>query len=359
MFAGFFQGKRVWVSGHTGFKGAWLTEWLLRLGATVHGYALAPTSYQPLHTALRLDARMESEFGDIRDASRVRNSIELFCPDIVLHLAAQPLVRLSYEIPAETFEVNLMGTVNVLEALRLRQKPCVAVVVTSDKCYENTETGRAFVESDPMGGYDPYSASKGVAELAVASYRRAFFAKGSPVALASARAGNVVGGGDFSPDRIVPDCVRAILARQPLTVRNRHATRPWQHVLEPLGGYLQLAACLGRAGSASAGLRYQEAFNFGPLADSARPVEDVVKAFFKTWPGEWVDQTNPDAPHEAGRLHLDITKARKVLEWEPVWDFSSTMERTARWYQAFQQGVAAEKLCAVDIVAYELASSRN
>lgn len=358
MRADFFKGRRVWLSGHTGFKGAWLSHWLLRMGADVHGYALAPRPDQPLFGALDLVARMRSEFGDVRDEARVQASVERCSPDVIFHLAAQPLVRLSYEIPRETFEVNVLGTVNVLEALRRLPGRCAAVMVTSDKCYENSENGRAFVETDPMGGHDPYSASKGMAELAIASYGRAFFPSDGPVALAAARAGNVIGGGDFSPDRIVPDCVRAIRAGRPLVVRNRRATRPWQHVLEPLAGYLRLATALG-GDDVRLGLACRGGFNFGPLEDSARPVEDVVRAFFRTWPGDWEDRTDPAAPHEAGRLQLEVGKARSTLGWEPVWDFETTVARTANWYRAFDQGDSAQKLCEVDLEAYLDAAGRR
>jgi len=358
MRASFFKGRRVWITGHTGFKGACLSDWLLRMGATVQGYSLAPRADQPLFAALNLDARMGSEFGDIRDAARVRSSVGRFSPDVIFHLAAQPLVRLSYEIPAETFDVNVMGTVNVLEALRHLPGRCAAVMVTSDKCYENSESGRAFVEADPMGGHDPYSASKGMAELVIASYGRSFFPSGGPIALASARAGNVIGGGDFSPDRIIPDCVRSIRAGRPLVVRNRLATRPWQHVLEPLAGYLRLASCLGGE-DRLLGEACRGGFNFGPLAGSARPVEDVVRAFFQTWHGEWEDRTDPAAPHEAGRLQLDISKARATMGWSPVWDFETTVSRTARWYQAFDSGSSAERLCAADLEAYQEAERQS
>ena len=243
MFNQAFKGKRVWLSGHTGFKGAWLAEWLLALGAQVRGYALPPDQSQPLFGGLALGPRLESELADIRDVAAVRRSITDFQPDFVFHLAAQPLVRLSYEIPAETMATNVMGTVHVLEALRELRKPCAAVMVTSDKCYENREWVYGYREEDPMGGHDPYSASKGTAELAINSYRRSFFQE-HPTKIASARAGNVIGGGDWAVDRIVPDCMRALERNQVIGVRNPKATRPWQHVLEPLSGYLWLGACL-------------------------------------------------------------------------------------------------------------------
>ena len=354
MFDQTFQGKRVWLSGHTGFKGAWLAEWLLALGAQVRGYALPPDQTQPLFSALALGPRLESAFSDIRDASAVRRSITDFQPDFVFHLAAQPLVRLSYEIPAETMATNVMGTVHVLEALRELRKPCAAVMVTSDKCYENLETGRPHEESDPMGGRDPYSASKGMAELAVASYQRSFFATEHPVRVASARAGNVIGGGDLAADRIVPDIIRARQAGRPLAVRNPSATRPWQHVLEPLSGYLWLGACLASPKLAVNTEEIATNFNFGPDAEAVRTVGDLVGGFVRAWPDLCVE-AGPPGPHEAAKLSLSVAKAARALRWVPVWDFEATVTRTAGWY-AVPDSAAA---CAADIEAYVTAARRR
>ncbi len=354
MFNQAFKGKRVWLSGHTGFKGAWLAEWLLALGAQVRGYALPPDQSQPLFGGLALGPRLESELADIRDVAAVRRSITDFQPDFVFHLAAQPLVRLSYEIPAETMATNVMGTVHVLEALRELRKPCAAVMVTSDKCYENLESGRPHEESDPMGGRDPYSASKGMAELAVASYQRSFFAADHPVRVASARAGNVIGGGDLAVDRIVPDILRARASRRPLAVRNPSATRPWQHVLEPLSGYLWLGACLARPKLAAIHGEVATNFNFGPDAEAVRTVGDLVEGFRRAWPDLQIE-SGPPGPHEAAKLSLSVAKAARVLSWAPVWDFEATVTRTAGWYSVPDSASA----CVGDIEAYVTAARRR
>ena len=354
MFDHAYKGKRVWLSGHTGFKGAWIAEWLLGLGAHVRGYALPPNQTQPLFGALAIGSRLQSEFSDICDATSVRRSIIDFQPDFVFHLAAQPLVRLSYEIPAETMATNVMGTVNVLEALRELRNPCAAVMVTSDKCYENLETSRPHEECDPMGGRDPYSASKGMAELAVASYRRSFFGSDHPVSLASARAGNVIGGGDLALDRIVPDILRARASRRPLAVRNPSATRPWQHTLEPLSGYLWLGACLARPKLATVLGEVATNFNFGPDAEAVRTVGDLVEGFRRAWPDLRVE-SGPPGPHEAAKLSLSVAKAARVLGWAPVWDFEATVTRTAGWYEVSDSAAA----CAADIEAYVTAARRR
>ena len=329
MFGDAFRNRTVWLSGHTGFKGAWLTEWLLHLGARVRGFSLPPPTAPSLFEQLGLSKRMEHEEGDVRDRERVRASLCDAQPDFVFHLAAQPLVRRSYEEPVETYATNVMGTVHVLEALRHLEKPCAAVIVTTDKCYENREWIYGYREDDPLGGYDPYSSSKGMAELAVSAYRRSFLRAPGPVRVASARAGNVVGGGDWALDRIVPDCVRALLGGRSIPVRNRLATRPWQHVLEPLGGYLWLAVrLLPPEGEALAG-----AYNFGPGAASNRSVAELVQEVLLHWPGSWEDQTDPAAAHEAGLLQLSIDKARAYLQWSPVWDFAVTVRHTVGWYR--------------------------
>ena len=351
MFDQAYKGSRVWLSGHTGFKGAWLAEWLLSLGAHVHGYALPPDSAQPLFGGLSLGPRLESEFADIRDAAAVRRSIADYQPDFVFHLAAQPLVRLSYEIPTETMATNVMGTAHVLDALRDLRQPCAAVMVTSDKCYENLETGRPHEEADPMGGRDPYSASKGMAELAVASYRRSFFGPAHQVRLASARAGNVIGGGDLAADRIVPDIIRARASGRTLAVRNPTSTRPWQHVLEPLSGYLWLGACLASPSRARVAAEVASGFNFGPRPEAVRTVGELVAAFARAWPDLRIE-TGPAGPHEAARLSLSIAKAERVLGWQPVWDFQHTVERTACWYEQ----LSSLEACKADIAAYVAAA---
>ena len=326
MFHGAFQNKTVWLSGHTGFKGAWLAEWLLALGARVHGYALSPPTNPALFDQLDLAPKLHHEIADIRDAAAVRQSILAAEPDFVFHLAAQPLVRPSYEAPLETYSTNVMGTAHVLDALRSLQKPCSAVFVTTDKCYENREWLHGYREEDPIGGHDPYSSSKAAAEIAIASWRRAFFAE-SPVKIASARAGNVIGGGDWALDRIVPDCIRALQNGKPIGVRNPHATRPWQHVLEPLSGYLSLAAQL------PGNPKLESALNFGPSLESNRNVRSVVTEILKHWPGEWTDQSTPGAVHEANLLFLSTDKAHYLLDWKPTWDFNETIRRTVEGYR--------------------------
>ncbi len=330
MFGDVFRGRTVWLSGHTGFKGAWLTEWLLQLGATVHGFALVPNTEPALFDQLGLASRVNHEIDDIRDLDRVRQSIEHSQPDFVFHLAAQPLVRLSYSEPVATYATNVMGTVHVLETLRNLRKPCAAVLVTTDKCYENTEWVHGYRETDPLGGYDPYSSSKAAAEIAIAAYRRSFF-QNHPVRIASARAGNVIGGGDWATDRIVPDCVRALEKGAPIPVRNKVATRPWQHVLEPLSGYLWLAALLTRNPAVAS------AFNFGPTHESNRTVAELVQEILKHWPGRWQDKSDPKAVHEAGLLQLSTDKANSLLGWSPVWNFPMAVERTIQWYREPKQ----------------------
>jgi CDP-glucose 4,6-dehydratase len=336
-----YSGKRVLVTGHTGFKGAWLCEWLLGLGADVYGLAL-PALKPSLFFALELERRMKHTIEDIRDAAEIEATIHELRPDFIFHLAAQALVRTSYREPLATFATNTLGTAHVLEAVRAAKLACTVVVVTTDKCYENDGRARNFKESDPLGGHDPYSASKAAAEIVVASYRDSFFAHGIDVALGSARAGNVVGGGDWAEDRIVPDCVRALSAGKPVPVRNPDYTRPWQHVLEPLGGYLLLGAKLEEARqkkSAEEIARYAQAFNFGPNPDANRSVRDLVEELLRYWPGEWKQIAQEKHLKEAPLLSLATDKAKAVLDWQPRWDFAETIRKTVTWYQVYYSGV--------------------
>jgi CDP-glucose 4,6-dehydratase len=351
MFNNIYKGKRVWLSGHTGFKGAWLAEWLLSLGAEVRGYALPPDSTQMLFGELNLSKRLDSQFADIRDIAAVQKSITEFRPDFVFHLAAQPLVRLSYEIPSETIATNVLGTVHVLDALRNLNKPCVAVIVTSDKCYENLETGHPHQEDDRMGGSDPYSASKGMAELAVTTYRRSFFGDKSLIKVASARAGNVIGGGDMAANRIVPDIIRAYFTKKPVGVRNPASTRPWQHVLEPLSGYLWLGACLSNTQLIAQPNHFATDFNFGPNPEAVRTVDDLVKQFKLKWSDLDVIRGS-SGPAEAKKLSLSIEKAAKILKWQPVWNFEKTISKTANWYSNQTDGHDVSQLCKDDISEY-------
>jgi CDP-glucose 4,6-dehydratase len=327
-----FEGKRVWLSGHTGFKGSWLSEWLLDLGAIVHGYALVPDTIPSLFDQLGLAGRLEHEVSDIRDAEAVRNSINAFRPDFVIHMAAQPLVRRSYAIPVETYATNVMGTVHVLEALRAESNHCAAVIITTDKVYQNHESGRAYEESDRLGGHDPYSSSKAMAEIATTAYRDSYFQSGA-VQVASARAGNVIGGGDWAEDRIVPDAMRALNNGDDIQVRNPNSVRPWQHVLEPLGGYLQLVASLALNPAMATSL------NFGPGSEANRSVRDLTKEILIHRQGSWTDASDPKALHEANLLNLSIEKAGRVLNWIPRWDFATTVEKTVSWYRDIHDGI--------------------
>ena len=343
-----YRGKKVFVTGHTGFKGSWLCEWLLMLGANVRGFSLPPEE-PSLFSQLHLASRLTHEIGDIRNPGALAAAIRDFQPDYVFHLAAQALVRASYDKPVETFETNAIGTLHLLEALRPLQNSSAAVFVTTDKCYENREWLHGYREEDKLGGKDPYSASKAMAELVIASCRASFFTSPGAARIASARAGNVIGGGDWALDRIVPDAMRALEKGQPIPVRNRHATRPWQHVLEPLGGYLLLAMRL--KDNPEAHLR--SPFNFGPWTNSNRPVGELVEEILKHWPGTWLDQSDPVAPHEAHLLHLSIDKAYHVLGWHPVWDFETTIAKTVEWYRRQASGEeAADTLTRQHIQGY-------
>ncbi len=342
-FGGVYAGKRVLITGHTGFKGSWLSEWLLALGAEVTGLALEPATTPALFDQLGLSDRMRHVAGDVREEKTVRHVLGETAPDFVFHLAAQPLVRLSYDIPVETYATNVMGTVHVMDALRhfasRSPAPVIAVMITTDKCYENREWVHSYREEDPMGGHDPYSSSKGAAEIAIAAYRRSYFsAADTRVHLASVRAGNVIGGGDWALDRIVPDCIKALEAKQPIPVRNKIATRPWQHVLEPLSGYLTVAAALAGAEDVPFPLpAYCSAFNFGPNLSSNRTVRDLVREILRHWPGEWSDQSDPHALHEAKLLNLATDKAFHYLGWKPAWTFEETIGETVAWYRASLQ----------------------
>ena len=333
------------MTGDTGFKGSWLCEWLIDEKAEVFGVGLSPNTNPSLFEQLNLEDRINHVELDIRNSVAVCDHLHHVAPDIVIHMAAQPLVRLSYEQPVETYETNFMGTVHVLDAIReysiQTDNPVAAVMITTDKCYDNKEWLHSYREEDSLGGYDPYSSSKGACELAIQSYRNSYFP--SPlergVALASVRDGNVIGGGDWALDRIIPDCVKALKAGQKIPVRNKVATRPWQHVLEPLGGYLLLAAELWRGLNrenklqANFGLESLcSAFNFGPNLQSNQTVMSLVEEVLKHWSGDWMDQSDPNAVHEASLLNLATDKAYHVLNWQPKWDFFETVKQTIDWY---------------------------
>lgn len=348
-----YRGKRVWLTGDTGFKGSWMALWLHKLGAEVLGIGLEPESAAGPFVRGEIAGLIRHETADIRDQVRMAKLAQAFAPEVVFHLAAQALVRRSYVDPVETFDTNVRGTAHVLEAVRLAGRPCAVVVVTSDKCYENREEDYAYREDDPMGGHDPYSASKGCEELVAASFRDAFFAPGGKVQLASARAGNVIGPGDWAADRIVPDAVRAFQAGRKLSVRFPRAIRPWQHVLEPLGGYLRLGQALLEQGAAAA-----EGWNFGPDPTSARDVGTLADLFCQAWGAGagWQAEPNPANPHEAHLLQLNVEKAAARLGWRPKWNFETTVRRTAKGYQALiaaKDAAAVRQFMAAEISAYE------
>jgi len=333
----FWQGKRVFLTGHTGFKGSWLCLWLSGMGAEVTGYALEPPTEPSLFVQARVDELVRSVIADVRDLERLAGEMAAAAPEIVIHMAAQPLVRDSYKIPVETYSINVMGTVHLLEAVRRSPTVRAVVNVTTDKVYENREWVWGYRENEPFGGYDPYSNSKACSELVTAAYRSSYFNPAAyqqhGVAVASARAGNVIGGGDWATDRLVPDIFRAILAGHPVRIRNPYATRPWQHVLEPLSGYLHLAQKLFAEGT-----RWAGGWNFGPHDDDAWPVEQLVQYLCAAWGGAADYRLDAgDHPHEAHYLKLDCSKARSELGWRPRWGLAKALESIVVWTKAYQQ----------------------
>ena len=359
----FWAGKRVLLTGHTGFKGSWLALWLSEMGARITGVGLEPDTTPNLFSQLDLVKRLEQHhIADIRDQQPLAEIAQNCQPQVVIHLAAQPLVRRSYRDPLGTWATNLQGSLHVMEALKPLQHPCAVVMVTTDKVYENQEWIYGYRENDRLGGYDPYSASKAAAEIAIASWRSSFCGKGSHqtpnLAISTARAGNVIGGGDWAEGRILPDAMRALAARQPIPVRNPHATRPWQHVLEPLGGYLRLAEALAAAqASKNKPNPYCEAFNFGPLLEANRTVRQLIETTLEHWPGTWEDLSISSAVHEATLLHLQIDKANHQLGWQPRWPFATTVQRTVAWYQAVHEGMSPMDCCMNDLQLYGLTAA--
>lgn len=342
----FWRGKQVLLTGHTGFKGTWLAFWLERLGADVTGFALEP---EPAGLADRtgIERRIRSIRGDLRDRARLQSALRGTHPQIVLHLAAQALVRRSYQEPVETVAVNVLGTAHLLEAACLVPDLRAVVVVTTDKCYENREWPWAYRETDRLGGHDLYSASKACAELLTAAWRRSFLSD-RPTGLATARAGNVIGGGDWTQDRLIPDCVRAFTAGHPVALRNPAATRPWQHVLEPLCGYLLLAERLHDEPAATS-----PAFNFGPPAEDVQPVAEIVERLAEAWGGPAWHVASEDGPHEAGALAVDAALARQHLGWRPRLPLPAALDWTVRWYREHAAGTAAASLVQHQIARYE------
>ncbi len=357
MDVNFWRGKRVFVTGHTGFKGSWLSLWLQQLGAEVVGFSQTPPTQPNLFEVARVGDGMTSMIGDIRDLNALATAMATSQPDIALHLAAQPLVRYSYQNPVETYSTNVMGTVHFLEAVRQTPSVRVAVVITSDKCYENREWVWGYRENEAMGGHDPYSNSKGCAELVTAAYRSSFFSPETydqhQVALASVRAGNVIGGGDWALDRLIPDMIKAFHQEKPVLIRNPHAIRPWQHVLEPLGGYLLLAEKLWLHGAEFVG-----GWNFGPLDEDARPVSWIVDRLTTLWGnGASWELDGGSHPHEATYLKLDCSKAKTLLGWQPRLTLADTLEWIVEFYQAYYRGEAAGQIAADQIARYQARSA--
>jgi CDP-glucose 4,6-dehydratase len=343
----FWRGKRVFLTGHTGFKGSWLSLWLQNLDADLTGFALQPPTRPSLFEEARVADGMRSLIGDIRDLSALQQAIQASKPEIVIHMAAQPLVRYAYQNPVETYATNVMGTVHVLEAVCNTPGVKAVVNVTTDKCYENKEWLWGYREDEPMGGHDPYSNSKGCSELVTSAYRRSFF-QDKGIALASARAGNVIGGGDWAADRLIPDILRAFEKSQPVIIRNPYATRPWQHVLEPLSGYLTLAERLCTGGQACA-----EGWNFGPHDDDARPVQWIVEHMVSSWGnGASWQLDGGEHPHEANYLKLDISKAKARLGWQPRWALSVALEKITAWHHAYMAATDMHKFTMQQIANY-------
>jgi CDP-glucose 4,6-dehydratase len=343
---GFWQGKRVFLTGHTGFKGSWLSLWLVSLGAEVKGYALNPPTSPSLFNEAQVGSIIDSQIGDIRDQDVLYESMTSFNPDILFHMAAQPLVRYSYDAPIETYEVNVIGTAKVLEVARSCFNLKTIVNITTDKCYENDDRSKGYREDDPMGGYDPYSSSKGCAELVTSAYRRSFL-QGQSIGIASVRAGNVIGGGDWADNRLIPDILTSFEKNEPVVIRNPKAIRPWQHVLEPLSGYLILAQKL--YGDQK---EYAEGWNFGPNDSDSKPVDWILDKMISKWPNSsWKLDVNSN-PHEANFLKLDISKAKLKLGWKPVWELNYTLEKIIAWHRAWLDKKDMQAMCLAEIKEY-------
>ncbi|HBI04872.1 MAG TPA: CDP-glucose 4,6-dehydratase [Paenibacillaceae bacterium] len=352
---GFWKGKQVFITGHTGFKGSWLCLWLHSLGAEITGFSLSPPTVPSLFSLCKIEDWTTTITGDIRNRAQLNEALHKADPDIIIHMAAQPLVRVSYENPVETYEINVIGTLNVFEAVRTllnNNKPRAIINVTSDKCYDNKEWVWGYRETEAMGGHDPYSNSKGCSELITASYRNSFFNPQTyethRVALASARAGNVIGGGDWAKDRLVPDCIHCLLNGEKMQIRNPMSIRPWQHVLEPLGGYLVLAQKLY-----TDGVQFAEGWNFGPNEEDAKPVQWIVESLYNKW-GTAVEFTlEEDCKwHEAHYLKLDCAKAKNKLGWKPRWNLDHALNKIIQWTRGYNKGKDIKKLCLEQIKEY-------
>lgn len=343
---GFWKGKRVFLTGHTGFKGSWLSLYLTSLGASVKGYALNPPTSPSLFNVAKVNNLIDSQIGDIRDQDLLYESMTTFSPDILIHMAAQPLVRYSYNSPIETYEVNVIGTAKVLEVARSCVNLKSIVNVTTDKCYENDGRSQGYKENDSMGGYDPYSSSKGCAELVTSAYRRSFL-QNQGIGLASVRAGNVIGGGDWAENRLIPDILRSFEKNKSVVIRNPKATRPWQHVLEPLSGYLILAQKMYNDKN-----KYAEGWNFGPNEKDVKSVDWILDKMISKWPDASWKLDRDSSPYEAGFLQLDIAKTKSKLGWRPVWELSYTLEKIISWHKAWLDKEDMQVICLEQIEEY-------
>jgi len=341
----FWSGKRVFLTGHTGFKGSWLSIWLSYLGASVNGYALLPPTSPSLFNVAKVDNLVKTQIGDIRDQELLYKSMVNFKPDILIHMAAQPLVRYSYNNPIETYDVNVIGTAKVLQIARSCKNLKAIINITTDKCYENIGLDKSYKETDPMGGYDPYSSSKGCAELVASAYRNSFFDE-LGIGIASVRAGNVIGGGDWADDRLIPDILRSFQKNKPVIIRNPKSTRPWQHVLEPLSGYLVLAQKLYN------NKEYSDGWNFGPKESDVMPVDWILNKMKKEWPDSSWSLDKDSSPHEAGFLKLDISKAEYKLGWKPIWSLSDTLKKIILWHNAWKNNEDMQAICLAEIEEY-------
>jgi len=342
----FWRGKRVFLTGHTGFKGSWLSLWLSSLGVEVKGYALTPPTTPSLFNEAKVDSLIDSQIGDIRDQDVLHDSMTTFNPDVLIHMAAQPLVRYSYDAPIETYEVNVIGTAKVLEVARSCINLKAIVNVTTDKCYENDGRSQGYKENDPMGGYDPYSSSKGCAELVASAYRRSFL-QDQGIGVASVRAGNVIGGGDWADDRLIPDILRSFERNEAVVIRNPKATRPWQHVLEPLSGYLMLAQEMYNNHK-----EYSEGWNFGPNQQDVKQVDWILDRMTSNWLNSSWELDKESNPHEAGFLKLDIAKAESRLGWKPLWKLDHTLEKIINWHNAWIDNKDMKSICLAEIKEY-------
>lgn len=344
----FWKGKKVFLTGHTGFKGSWISLWLQTMGAIVKGYSLNPPTIPSLYFEANVGDNMDSQIADIRDLDVLKKSMISFNPDVLIHMAAQPLVRLSYLEPVETYTTNVIGTVNVLEAARYCTNLKAIVSVTTDKCYENREWDWGYRENEPMGGHDPYSNSKGCAELVTSAYRNSFYYSADTASIATARAGNVIGGGDWAEDRLIPDILKAFEKSQPVVIRNPLSTRPWQHVLEPISGYLILAEHLYQNGD-----EFDQAWNFGPKEDDCKPVNWILDKMVSEWgKGASWELDNNSNPHEAGSLKLDCSKAAAKLNWQPIWNLEHTLDLIVNWHQDWRAEKNMNQKCLQEIANY-------